>query len=83
MPTNPEAVRLNLEYYRKAAKSLLQAAKSGDQNAQERVARHANKPTQSPALHQAQLTIAREQGFASWPRFRRSWSNHRSISKAC
>ena len=70
MPTHPEAVRLNLEYYRKAAKALLKAAQSGDAAALERIARHVTKPDQPPALHQAQLTIAREQGFASWPRFR-------------
>jgi len=69
MPTHPEAVRLNLEYYRKAAKALLKAAQLGDAAAIERVARHSSKPEQL-ALHQAQLTIAREQGFASWPRFR-------------
>jgi len=63
MPTN-----LNLEYYRKAAKSLLKAAHSGDEAARERIARYF--PDVTPALHHAQLTVAREQGFASWPRFR-------------
>jgi ankyrin repeat protein len=67
MTTHPEAHRLNLEYYRKAAKALLKAAQSGDAAQFERIARHSNKPL---ALNQAQLTIAREQGFASWPRFR-------------
>lgn len=70
MPERPEAVRLNLEYYRKAAKSLLKAARSDDTAAQERIARHSPKPSAPPALHRAQLTIAREQGFATWPRFR-------------
>ncbi len=70
MPTHPEATRLNLEYYRKAAKALLKAAQSGETAALERIARHNTKPGQPIALHQAQLTIAREQGFASWPRFR-------------
>jgi ankyrin repeat protein len=68
MPTHPEATRLNLEYYRKAAKALLKAAQSGDASAVERIARYF--PGAAPALHHAQLTIAREQGFASWPRFR-------------
>ena len=68
MPPIPEASRLSLEYYRKAAKSLLKAAQSGDAAARERIARHA--PHASLALHQAQLAIAREQGFPSWPRFR-------------
>jgi ankyrin repeat protein len=62
MPANPEATRLNLEYYRKQAKALLQAAKSGDPAALQRVT--------TPNLHDAQLAIAREQGFPSWPRFR-------------
>jgi hypothetical protein len=70
MPINPGTVHVNLEYYRKAAKSLLKAAHSGDVGALERIARHSPKPSQPPALHLAQLTIAREQGFASWPRFK-------------
>jgi len=69
MPNDREAFRLNLEYYRKAAKCLLKAAQSGDAAALERMAHHSSKP-EPPALHHAQLTIARELGFASWPRFR-------------
>ncbi len=42
----------------------------GDGNAAERIARHVSRPSPRAALHEAQLTIAREQGFASWPRFR-------------
>jgi hypothetical protein len=69
MPTDSEAVRLNLEYYRKQAKALLKAAHSEDPNATERIARYS--PELSPmALHGALLTIAREQGFPSWPRFK-------------
>jgi len=79
MPTHSEAVRLNLEFYRKQAKALLHAAKSGDQEATQRILRQSSKlrdstsvsaPGSVPALHDAQLTIAREQGFASWPRFK-------------
>src|SRR3982074_1919586 len=70
MSVNPQAVRLNavrlnLEYYQKAAKSLLKSAQSGDADALERVARHSPKPGRPPRLHQAQLTIARELGVAS------------------
>jgi hypothetical protein len=54
---------LNLEYYRKHAKALLKAARSGDGAALARLGG-------TPALHAAQLAIAREQGFVSWPRFR-------------
>jgi hypothetical protein len=70
MPTHPEAIRLNIEYYRKAAKALLKAAQSGDAGALQRIARQSPKPSQPPALNQAQLTIAREQGFSNWPRFK-------------
>jgi ankyrin repeat protein len=62
MPTHPEATRLNLEYYRKQAKTLLKAAKSGNSTALQR--------SSILKLHDAQLAIAREQGFPSWPRFR-------------
>jgi ankyrin repeat protein len=54
---------LNLEYYRKQAKDLLKAARAGDAAALARL-------NGTIALHAAQLTIAREQGFPSWPRFR-------------
>jgi hypothetical protein len=63
MSTQPEAVRLNLEYYRKQAKALLKSARSGNPDSLQRLG------TAVPALHDAQLTIAREQGFPSWPRF--------------
>ncbi|MEO8369486.1 MAG: ankyrin repeat domain-containing protein [Candidatus Solibacter sp.] len=59
MPTRP-----NLEYYRKQAKALLKAAQSGDPAALQRL-----KTQETPKLHDAQLAIAREQGFRSWPRF--------------
>lgn len=76
MPTHSAVVRLNLEYYRKQAKSLLKAAQSGDATAMQRLTHHSPKlprtakPSTTVALHDAQLTIAREQGFASWPRFK-------------
>jgi ankyrin repeat protein len=70
LPIDHPTVRLNLEFYRKAAKSLLKAAHAGDARALERIARHSPKPGGRPALHHAQLAIAREQGFASWPRFK-------------
>lgn len=70
MSTNPGAHRLNLEYYRRAAKSLLKAARLGDRSALERIAHRSNQLSHPPALHHAQLAIAREQGFTSWPQFR-------------
>lgn len=71
MQTHSEAVRLNLEYYRKQAKALLAAAQAGLPDALELIARQSPKfdPSQ-PHLHDAQLAIAREQGFPSWPSFR-------------
>jgi ankyrin repeat protein len=71
MPTNPEAVRLNLEYYRKQAKAVFKAAQAGEPSALERISRLSPKfDPFAPKLHDALLAIAREQGFASWPRFR-------------
>ena len=58
------STRPNLEYYRKQAKALLKAAQSGDSAALQRLSQAA------PKLHDAQLAIAREQGFRTWPRFR-------------
>lgn len=57
---------LNLEFYKKQAKALLKRARSGDAEANARLRKYAGDDT---ALHVAQLAIAREQGFASWPRF--------------
>lgn len=56
--------KLNLDYYRKQAKALLRAVHAGDAAAIERL-----KPYGDQALHVAQLAVAREQGFASWPKF--------------
>ena len=79
MPTHPEVVLLNLEYYRKQAKALLKNSQTGDASALQRLLRYSprlnqleNSATGSvvPALHDAQLAIAREQGFSSWVRFR-------------
>lgn len=71
MPTRSEALRLNLEYYRKQAKALLKGARAGESGAREFLSRHlpAWEPNQL-ALHDAQLAVAKEQGFPSWPRFR-------------
>jgi len=78
MPTYPETVRFNLEYYRKQAKALLRAAKAGDSDALWRLGRVSSRlnereavnPASALALHDVQLVIAREQGFSSWPRFK-------------
>jgi ankyrin repeat protein len=74
IPANP-----NLEFDRKQAKSLLDALRRGDADALRRFgAQHprfmgAPDPAalaMSGALHDAQLVVAREYGFASWPRWK-------------
>src|SRR5262245_10790649 len=66
--------RPSLEFDRKQAKALLDAARAGDPAALARF--HAHHPRfragEAPdaALHDAQLVIAREYGFASWPRWK-------------
>ncbi len=51
---------MNLEQLRKQAKELAKAARAGDASAMERLGGE-------PILARAQLALAREQGFASWP----------------
>jgi len=58
----------NIDFYRKQAKALLKAVRAGDRAANDRF-RATGGDVSEPALHMAQLTVAREQGFASWPRF--------------
>ncbi|MEI9906268.1 MAG: ankyrin repeat domain-containing protein [Asticcacaulis sp.] len=65
-PLTPVA-SLNLEYYKKQAKAMLKAARSGDTAAHTRMRRF--EDGEEPALHVAQRVIAHEQGFASWPKF--------------
>jgi len=70
VPANSEAVRLNQDYYRKQAKALLKAARSGDAEARGRLSHWQREVPPELALHHAQFTIAREQGFSSWPKFK-------------
>ncbi len=63
--------RPNLDHYRNKAKSLLAAARRGDAVALSRIAAAAGSPPQRLGLSHAQLAVAREHGFASWPKFRR------------
>ena len=66
LPPNP-----NLEQQKKLAKDLLEAYRSDDPQAKQRVADHLPKhdPARSIALHDTQFVIAREYGFESWPKF--------------
>jgi ankyrin repeat protein len=71
MTTHSNLAHLNLEYYRKQAKKLLRAAHAGDAGALARlaVAGRSGVPPKEYKLHDAQLAIAREEGFVSWPKF--------------
>lgn len=71
---------IDLDHQRKLAKELVRAHRSGDHGAAERIARHLPRARGLPAdrvlalpikLADAQLVIAREAGFASWPRLKR------------
>jgi hypothetical protein len=76
MATRPVPPRPSLEFDRKQARALLDAARRAEPDAIARLrARHPR--FRSPAarivdvaLHDAQLVIAREYGFASWPRWK-------------
>jgi hypothetical protein len=70
----------NLQQYKKQAKDLLHARAQGSRAALDRIARHhprlQNQPqdaVRSAPFHlaDAQLVVAREHGFESWPKFAR------------
>ncbi len=52
---------MNLEQLRKQAKELVRAARAGDEQALERLG------GREPILARAQLVLAREHGYPSWP----------------
>jgi ankyrin repeat protein len=58
---------MNVEQLRKQAKELVRAARSGDERARARIHVHAGR-RDGPLLADAQLTLARERGYPSWPR---------------
>ena len=63
--------RPDLDQLRRRAKELRDAARRGDTDAVERFARHHARATPAaPTLAAAQLVIARELGFASWPQLK-------------
>ena len=72
---------LNLEHQRKRAKQLRRGHGEGNAAAAQRIARHLPRLAGAPAdrvlasrftLSEAQLVVAREAGFASWPALRRA-----------
>ena len=71
MSTPNPSVPLNLEQQHKRAKDLLRAARDGDADALARirvVRSDAGTASRPPQLSDAQLAIARELGFDSWPK---------------
>src|SRR6266702_5165762 len=73
MPDRELPVRPNLEQYKKQAKELARDCAAGVHDALERVRRHHPRSEELSgghvALADAQLAIAREHGFESWPKF--------------
>lgn len=76
MPERSLPPRPSLEQYRKQAKDLLRAVHSGELAAQSRIEKHHPRhrnlsPEQIRAisLSDAQLVLAREHGYPSWPAF--------------
>src|ERR1700733_5253294 len=70
--------RPNLDQYKKQAKDLVEDCRLGISGALERIQRHhprlhnlaqADVPRAAFRLTDAQLVIAREHGFESWPKF--------------
>lgn len=68
MSVRPLPDRPDLEQLRRQAKELRDAARRGHPTALDRVRRHV--PAGPVTLSAAQLAIAREHGFQSWPRLR-------------
>ncbi|HTV47396.1 MAG TPA: ankyrin repeat domain-containing protein [Phycisphaerae bacterium] len=77
-PIRPIPANPNIQTDRKRAKLLLKAAKRGDAKAlfcfkthhPRFVAQDPARIAHTVALHDAQLVVAREYGFASWPRWK-------------
>jgi len=69
---------LNLDQQKKQARELLRAIRAGSEDAVSRLRRQHSRWTETDeatvrqlvALHDAQLVLAREQGFASWPKLK-------------
>lgn len=71
MPEKQLPARPDLEQYKKQAKELARACRTNNAEARARLAVHHPRGAAAPAvkLSDAQLVIAREHGFESWPRF--------------
>jgi ankyrin repeat protein len=70
MPEKQFPARPNLEQYKKQAKELARACRDNHADALTRIRTHHPQPPEGRvALTDAQLVIAREHGFESWPKF--------------
>ena len=70
MPDRTLPAHPHLDQYKKQAKDLARNCRSGLPEALTRLQSHHPKHAQAPiSLTAAQLVIAREHGFASWPKF--------------
>jgi hypothetical protein len=73
MDARPLPARPNLEFYRKAAKDVVKRRRAGAADARRTIdafhPRAARLTDQQFTLSDAQLVIAREHGFESWPKF--------------
>jgi hypothetical protein len=70
MPDRILPDRPNLEQYKKQAKDLVHECRSGSPEALARLHGYHPDHTQAPiSLTSAQLVLAREHGFESWPKF--------------
>lgn len=63
LPEHPDAGQL-----RRLAKELRSSARAGDPSAVQRLRNHVDVDPAAISLSMAQLVVAREHGFASWPR---------------
>jgi len=69
--------RPDMDQLRRQAKELRDAAREGDPGAFERLARHHSSALKGPVtLAAAQLVVARELGFASWPQLKAAVDAH-------
>jgi ankyrin repeat protein len=68
--TNAATRQLNLEFLKKQAKALVKEINGNNPAALDRLNAVHPHPAQPAKLADAQLVIAREHGFPSWPKFR-------------
>ena len=70
MSTHELPARPHLDHLKQQAKSLLREAKAGDPAACRRIAAQHPRPLSEYTLATAQHAVAREYGFASWPKLK-------------